>query len=167
MKTLTQLITTVMNKISLLTAIFCLSFILCFSQNYSNISINDVTINQNIIYGINSTSLVTIFGDPINIDNDFLEMENGIAQVYNYHGAKFWLLNNKVISFKITSNNFNIFNSNLTVGQNINNLQNLFPLSFANRSNNATIINVLGHDNYIYIEFTDFNTIKSIEHRSY
>lgn len=154
-------------KIKLLTTISCLSFILCFSQNYSSISINEVTVNQNIVYGINTASLIILFGEPINIENDFLEMENDTAQIYNYHGAKFWFLNNKLISFKITGNSYSIFSNNLTVGQNINNLENLFPLSFQNRASNSLIINISEYDNYIYVEYTDFNTIKSIEHRSY
>lgn len=154
-------------KFNLFTFLYCLSFVVCFSQNHSRISINEVTINQNIVYGINTASLITLFGEPINIENDFLEMENATSQIYNYHGAMFWFLYDKLISFKIIGNNYDVFDHNLTVGQNINNLESLFPHSFQNRSGNSIIINILEFDNYIYIEYTDFNTIRTIEHRSY
>lgn len=131
-----------MNRLkNLLFAIACASFMLVVSQDHSSININEVTINQHTVFGITTNSLITIFGEPLNIENDFLEMENATAQIYNYEGASFWFSNKKLVYFKITGNNYYFLNNNLAVGQNINNVEPLFPLSFANKSNNALIIN--------------------------
>ncbi len=126
-----------------------------------------ITVNQNNVLGMNIESFTSLFGTPSSSRNDYLEMSEKTTLIYEYNGGTFWFVDNSLYSFRIYGSEFSVFNINITVNQNINTTELLFPISFQNKSNNSLLVNIQEHDSYVIIEFNDFNLITSIEINSY
>lgn len=153
-------------KTGIISIICYLTFLNCNGQ-INAISKNDIMVNNNIILGMSTENFTALFGIAISTRNEYFEIDDKNALVYQYDGGTFWFVDNSLHYFKIYGSAFSVFNNGITVNQNINATELLFPLSFVNKSNNALIINILEHDQFITIEYNDFNWITSIEVNSY
>jgi hypothetical protein len=153
-------------KTGIISIICYLTFLNCNAQ-INTISKNAITLNNNIVLGMSTENFTTLFGIPIATQNEYFEISNKNALVYQYDGGTFWFVDNSLHYFRIYGSAFSVFNNGITVNQNINVTELMFPLSFQNKSNNALIINVLEYDRFITIEYNDFNWITSIEVNSY
>lgn len=153
-------------KTGIISIVCYLTFLNCLGQ-IDTISKNDITVNHNIVLGMNTENFTTLFGIPFSTRNEYLEMSDKNALIYQYNGGTFWFVDSSLYYFRIYGSEFSVFNSSITVNQNINATELLFPLSFLHKSNNSLIINIIEYDRFISIEYNDFNWITSIEVNSY
>ena len=140
-----------MKKIILI-ALFTISLQNCKAQN-NFINLNELTINDFDVIGINQNSIIQNFGQPTNIENYFFEIENTDGERYNYQGVLFSLINNEVISFRITGNNYAFTSNNTNIGNNISSLQGLYPISYENKGSDYLVLNVVNCDCFISIYY--------------
>ena len=96
-----------MKKILLIIIVVSFS---CKAQDNS-ISSKELTINNSIILGGSLTNLTLIYGDPIEIEKSFSEMDEVDMFFYKYNGINFTIKENTVSTFRITSNKFNLTKS--------------------------------------------------------
>ena len=82
-----------MKNLLLITILILISFN-CKAQN--TIDSNELTVNGIIVIGKNKSILATNFGQPINIEKSFSEMDNEDMYIYKYDGIVFYVSQNGV-----------------------------------------------------------------------
>lgn len=104
---------------------------LMFSQNNfinaSQMHINNINLNNTELQIVNSLGLT----NPINFYNE-LTNENYIE--YTKNSSKFYFQDNLLVDFILNDNSFFFIHPNLKVGNNIDSLSLIFPLSDGNKS---------------------------------
>ena len=149
-----------MKKIIILTIVLLLN-INCNSQN-DIIGASSLTINNLTVLDKEKSFLLQNFGQPLSIEQEYLEMDNINAEKYLYSGILFYLVENKVYSFQILNNTYSITAHKIKIGDNINILQNIYPISYSNKKNGLIAINIIGYDRYIGIRYNSNNIIQKI-----
>lgn len=149
-----------MKKILFILAIFVLTT--SISQTNS-INSRELTINNIEVFGMDKTTLVQKFGNPLSIIQEYFEMDELYAQKYTYSGIIFYITEGTVEIFKISNENFSFSKYNIKVCDHISKLQSYYPISYSNRRNNAIILMLSDLDASLVIEYNTNNLITSIE----
>ena len=97
------------------------------------IKYNNVTINSVNYLGKNVSLVTQNFGLPNSIEDYYFEMQDVMTKKYKYNGILFYIVNNNVDSFEISNKNYTFSNYSIKVGDNIDTLYKIFPLSYSNR----------------------------------
>ncbi len=148
-----------MNRIYII-LIIILSFS-CKAQNDS-ITTNLGTINSLNVFKASSDFLTENFGEPENIEEYFYEMENTQGSIYHYSGLLFYVVNNTVEGFEISTNEYVFTANNVKVGNNIDTLEFIYPNSYSNKSDGNLIILFSNADYYISVYYDLNNIINKI-----
>jgi len=139
----------------------------CKAQNNTIIS-GEITINGHGVFGNDVTLLVQYFGQPNSIEDYYYEMRELTAKKYIYNGILFYIVNERFDSFEITGSSHTFTVHNVKVGESIEKLQSIYPLSYANKSNGGLMLPLEDMDLFIVISFnTTNNLIKKIALYSY
>ncbi len=125
----------------------------CKAQN-NTIHSSEITINGTQFFGKEASLVTQHFGQPYSIKDYYFEMDDVMSQKYNYYGIIFTVINNRTYSFEITGSNYTFTNNNIKVGDNISTLQSIYPLSYANKTNNSLTIRFNDIDRFIIIFFS-------------
>ena len=125
----------------------------CKAQN-NTIHSSEITINGTQFFGKEISLVTQHFGQPNTIEDYYFEMDDVMSQKYNYYGIIFTVINNRTYSFEITGSNYTFTNNNIKVGDNISTLQSIYPLSYANKTNNSLTIRFNDIDRFIIIFFS-------------
>jgi hypothetical protein len=122
-----------------------LLYFISFSQEsnsikYSNININGISINQSKNFVISNLNLIdsgTIYLDEIaNEENTIFTLVNNINDIK----SEFYFNSDSLTNFDLLDSSFYLNNSNLKVGNTINSIQSIFPISY----NSKSVINGVG-----------------------
>jgi len=136
------------------------------SAQYNVITSNELTINGTQFFGEDVSVVIQHLGQPNTIEDYYFEIDDVMSQNYNYNGVLFTVISNRTYSFEITGSNYAFTSNNIKVGDNINTLQPIYPLSYANRSHNSLVIQFSDLDRYVLIFFNS-NQITEIRLESY
>lgn len=148
-----------MKKIILIFSLLVISYS-CKAQN-NTINSSELTINGIKFLG-NITNLITQhLGQPNSIEDYYFEMKDVMSKKYNYDGILFYIIDNKVDSFEIISDNYTFTINNIKIGNNIGTLQGIYPLSFTNKNNNGFTLPCSDIDKFIIISYRN-NLIEKI-----
>ena len=139
----------------------------CKAQN--TINRNEITINGLVIIGENKSVLISNFGQPLEIEKGYSEMDKVDMYIYKYDGAVFYVMKNLIDDFEITKNKHSISKYSLTkhdikIGDNIEKLKNIFPLSYSKKSETHMSIHIEKYD--VYVGFYIDNKTKKIKRMS-
>ena len=146
-----------MKEIILIFSLLLMSFT-CKAQDNS-INSSELTINGVNFLGNNVNLVTEHFGQPNSIEDYYFEMDKVMSKKYSYKGILFTIINNSVYSFEITGSNYAFTSHSINIGDNISNLQSIFPLSFANKSLEAFSLDFNDMDQYIIISFNATNNL--------
>jgi len=150
-----------------ITIILLITTLLSCKAQDNTINLNELTINNTLFLGNNVNLVTQQFGQPNSIEDYYYEMDEVMSQKYNYNGILFYIIDNKVDSFEVTGNNYTFTNHNLKIGDNIQILQPIFPLSYSNRSNHSLVVEFNGYDRFFVILFNNNNLITKIRLGTY
>jgi hypothetical protein len=139
----------------------------CKAQDRNTINSNELTINGVNYLGENISFVTQNLGQPFIIEDYYFEMDDVMSKKYNYKGILFYFVNNKVNSFEITGNSYSFTNNNIKVGDNIEILSSIFPLSFTNKRSDSIGLLFDDMDNYVTIFFNTNNQITMIRMGSF
>ena len=142
----------------------------CKAQN--TINANELTINGVAIRGKNKSMLISNFGQPLEIEKGYSEMDKVDMYIYKYDGAVFYVMKNLIDDFEITKNKHSISKYSLTkhdikIGDNIEKLKNIFPLSYSKKSETHMSIHIEDYDKYLSFLINKDNKIISMSVGSY
>ena len=87
---------------------------------------------------LDERDIITKFGNPINIMNEFDEMLQSNLKHLKYNGADVWFLNNELFRIIFTNNNYCFAMSNdkvIKVGDSIDLVAELFPVAWKDQEN--------------------------------
>lgn len=153
-----------MKKIILIT-ILIVSYS-CKAQENKILS-EDLTINGKLIFGMNKSDLILNFGTPTKIEKGFSEMDESDMYFYKYdNDLDFTLIDNTVDTFRVLSNKYNFTKHNIKIGDDINKLKSLYPLSYQNKSNDGIKLLFSDLDMFLIISFSN-NIIDKIYLHNY
>ncbi len=111
--------------------IIILTLIISFSCKSQNVvDSNTLTINGVNILGKDKSILISNFGQPNNIEKSVSEMDEKDMYYYKYNGTKFVVIDNIIDTFQISNSNFLFTSNKIKVGNNINTLKDIFPISY-------------------------------------
>ena len=113
-----------MKKIILICSLLIISYSFK-AQSHNAIHSNEATINGVVFLGQSVTLVTENFGSTNSMENYYCEMDNVMSQKYKYDGILFYIVDNKVDSFEITTNNYSFTAHNIQIGDNINKLQSI------------------------------------------
>jgi hypothetical protein len=130
----------------------------CKAQN--TINANELTINGVAIRGMNKSMLISNFGTPLEIEKGYNEMDEVDMYIYKYDGAVFYVMKNLIDDFEITKNKYRLTKYNIKIGDNIEKLKNIFPLSYSKKSETHMSIHIEKYD--VYVGFYIDNKTKKI-----
>lgn len=122
--------------------------------NSSEATINGISFLGND----NDVALVTQhLGQPNTIEDYYFEMDDLMGQEYQYNGILFHIANNRVEFFEITGSGYSFTKHNIKVGNNIETLSSIYPLSFADKGRNW--LSLYFDDIYMHVTifFDDIN----------
>ena len=119
----------------------------CMAQN--TINANELTINGVAIRGKNKSMLISNFGQPLEIEKDYNEMDEVDMYIYKYDGAVFYVIKNLIDDFEITKNKYRLTKHDIKIGDNIEKLKNIFPLSYSKKSETHMSIHIEKYDVYV------------------
>ena len=145
--------------------IFLISFIALFSLSCSaqnTINSNELTVNGVVVMGENKSVLTSSFGNPIEIIKDFSEMDNADMYTYKYNGLSLTVIENKVSAFVITKSKYVFTKHNIKIGGNIDNLKNIFPVSYNKKKDKGILLFLKDYDKNLFISHNDLNIITGI-----
>lgn len=142
-----------MKKIILIVFIIAINFS-CKAQK-NKINSNELTINGINFIGNNVSLLIQHLGQPNAIEDFYLEMDEVMSQKYIYNGVSFTTVNNEVSSFEITSSSFSFTSHEIKVGDNINTLESIYPISYSNKGQNWLGLLISDKDYFITIFFDE------------
>ncbi|MDG1041062.1 MAG: hypothetical protein P8H13_02880 [Polaribacter sp.] len=157
-------------KTNILTFLIAFAFLSCNAQNdhLNHVTHDKVKFNNLFNYDTNPNTIKNSIGNPISITLRFSELQDTNVTVYNYNGLKIDFINNIIYDFEITNNTYSLFIDGLEikVGNHINTLENKFPKSYNQRTQEGISIIVNDWDSWILIN-TNNNLITKIEHRNF
>ena len=138
----------------------------CKAQN--TINRDEITINGLVIIGENKSMLISNFGQPLEIEKGYNEMDEVDVYIYKYDGAVFYVIKNLIDDFEITKNKYRLTKHDIKIGDNIEKLKNIFPLSYSKKSETHLSIHIEKYDMYVgfYYE-NETKKIKRIKIGSY
>jgi hypothetical protein len=131
----------------------------CKAQN--TIKANELTINGHVIIGKNKSMLISNFGQPLEIEKDYNEMDEVDMYIYKYDGAVFYVMKNLIDSFSIIGSEYSFTKHDIKIGDNIQKLKYIFPLSFKEKSETYMSIHIEKYD--VYVGFYIDNKTKKIK----
>jgi hypothetical protein len=146
-----------MKKIILIFSVIVISYS-CKAQD-NNINSNETTINGNNFLGNNVSLITQHFGQPNSIEDYYHEMDDVTIYKYVYDNIIFTTNNNITYSFEITGNNYVFTSNNIKVGDNIQTLQSMYPLSFINKSLEGLVLGFNDIDMFIVISYNSNNNL--------
>lgn len=146
-----------MKKIIIIISLIAVSFS-CKAQD-NTIHSSELTINGIHFFGNNVTLVTQNFGQPNTIQDYYYEMQDVMSQKYIYNGIIFTIINNKVYSYEITGNNYVFTNHNIKVGDSIETLSLIYPLSYANRSDKGLALTFDDMDRFVIIVFNSTSNL--------
>lgn len=155
-----------MKKIILIFSLLTISYS-CKAQDRNTINSNELTINGVNYLGENVSLVTQNLGQPFTIEDYYFEMDDVMSKKYNYKGILFYIVNNKVNSFEITGNGYSFTNHNIKVGNNIETLSPIYPLSFTNKRSDSLGLLFDDMDYYITIFFNTNSQITMIRMGSF
>ena len=133
----------------------------CKAQNNS-ISSSQATINGYSVFKTSSQILIQNFGQPLNVEEYFFEMENTTGELYHYDGLSFYVIDDKIDGFEITGDQYEFTSGNIAVGDGIDLLQSTFPNSFSNKGEGEMIVTFSDADYFISFHYDENNIIDKI-----
>ncbi len=139
-----------MKNLLLITILTLISFN-CKAQN--TIDSNELTVNGIIVIGKNKSILATNFGQPINIEKSFSEMDNEDMYIYKYDGIVFYVLKDLIDDYEITNNKHSFTKNSIKIGDNIDSLKIVFPLSYEKKGIDFLSLDLTDYDKYISVYF--------------
>ena len=134
----------------------------CKAQN--TINANELTINGVAIRGKNKSMLISNFGQPLEIEKGYSEMDKVDMYIYKYDGAVFYVMKNLIDSFSIIGSEYSLTKHDIKIGDNIEKLKNIFPLSYSKKSETHMSIHIEKYD--VYVGFYIDNKTKKIKRMS-
>ncbi|MFS4456719.1 hypothetical protein [Maribacter sp. 2304DJ31-5] len=124
----------------------------CSSQN--TVDSSTLTINGINVIGKKKPILIQHFGQPVKIDKDFSEMSNEDMYLHHYNGVIFYVINDLVDDYEILNSNFKFTKHNIKIGENINRLKRIYPISFNKKGEeHLTIWLKDPNDKYVHIAY--------------
>lgn len=155
-----------MKKLFLILSIILFN-ISCNAQD-NEIHSDSLTINGNNFLGSDISTVTQSFGTPISIEDYYYELGDFISKKYIYSGILFYSVDNKVYSFEITGSNYNFTSYNISIGDNIEIFETIFPLSYANKEDGKLAFALSDIDRFVEIYYnTITKIINKIALRSY
>ena len=142
-----------MKKITLIFFVLLINYN-CKAQN-STINLNEATINDIQFYGKEVTIVVQNLGTPISIKDYYLETDKKMSKVYTYSNIIFYIINNRVDSFVIIGNSVLFSSHHIKIGDDIENLQSIYPTNFSNKGERNLILPIDDIDRFINISFNE------------
>ena len=138
----------------------------CMAQN--TINRDEITINGLVIIGENKSILISNFGTPLEIEKGYNEMDEVDMYIYKYDGAVFYVIKNLIDDFEITKNKYRLTKHDIKIGDNIEKLKNIFPLSYSKKSETNLSVDLINPDyKFFGFSFNKDNKIKSMSIGSY
>ena len=160
-----------MKKIIYILILFSIGTLTLNAQNssydFNLLDYNDQTINNQFFNGKDKSILIQNFGQPQSISKEYWDMDNDTAVVYHYKGIVFYIVKNLVYRFTIHGPQYGFSPYNIKVGEKLDRLQALFPLSFTNRKGNSIFLNIKENDSYVEIDADSNNLITRIDTGDY
>ena len=129
----------------------------CKSQNI--VDLNTLTLNNIEFLGKSKSFLFSNLGQAINYEVIKSEMDNKNMCIYKYNGANFIIVDDIVDSFEINNSNFSFTSSNIKIGDNIDTLKTIYPLSFDNKSSKHLSIQIMDTDMYVSFHYNSINKL--------
>ena len=148
---------TVKNIILLIT--LTIASLNCKAQN--TINANELTINGLVIIGKNKSMLISNFGQPLEIEKEYNEMDEVDMFIYKYKGIVFTVEENLIDSFSIIGSEYSFTKHDIKIGDNIEKLKYIFPLSFKKKRKSHIYLDIEKYDKYL--SFTNENETKKIK----
>jgi len=130
----------------------------CKAQN--TIKANELTINGHVIIGKNKSMLISNFGTPLEIEKGYSEMDEVDMYIYKYNGAVFYVMKNLIDSFSIIGSEYSLTKHDIKIGDNIEKLKDIFPLSYEKKNKTHISLHIEDYDKYL--SFTNDNKTKKI-----
>lgn len=138
----------------------------CKAQN--TINRDEITINGLVIIGENKSVLISNFGTPLEIEKGYNEMDEVDMYIYKYDGAVFYVIKNLIDDFEITKNKYRLTKYNIKIGDNIEKLKDIFPLSYKKKNKTNLSLSIINPDyKFFGISFNKDNKIISMSVGSY
>ncbi len=136
--------------------IIILTLIISFSCKSQNVvDSNTLTINGVNILGKDKSILISNFGQPNNIEKSVSEMDEKDMYYYKYNGTKFVVIDNIIDTFQISNSNFLFTSNKIKVGNNINTLKDIFPISYNEIGSKHLSLQIKDNDMYVSIHYDD------------
>lgn len=129
----------------------------CKSQNM--VDLNTLTLNNVEFLAKSKSFLFSKLGEPIDFEVKKSEMDDKNMYIYKYNGAIFVIIDDIVDSFEINNSNFSFTTNNIKIGDNINILSNIYPLSFDNKSPKHLSIQIIDTDMYVSFHYSSINNL--------
>ncbi|MDZ7755117.1 hypothetical protein [Rhodohalobacter sp.] len=146
------------------------------NSDFDLISVHDLKLNQTITLGDSKEEVTGVLGDPENIKQVHWEINDVMVNVYKYDHSTLSFLDNTLESFYIRDQSFVLTHKGdeFKVGDSIDVLNTMFPVSFTNMFDKSMVIYFgveVGSEmkpsiGYIYIEFDENNIITGVSTRS-
>jgi len=138
----------------------------CKAQN--TINRNEITINGLVIIGENKSVLISNFGQPLEIEKGYSEMDEVDMYIYKYDGAVFYVMKNLIDSFSIIGSEYSLTKHDIKIGDNIEKLKDIFPLSYEKKNKTNLSLSIINPDyKFFGFSFNEDNKIKSMSVGSY
>jgi hypothetical protein len=136
--------------------LFTISFN-CKSQNI--VDVNTLTLNNIELLGKSKSFLFSNLGQPIDFEAIESEMDYKNMYIYKFNGANFIIIDDIVDSFEINNSNFLFTSNNIKIGDNIDTLNSVYPLSFNNKSSKHLSIQIMNTDMYVSFHYNSINNL--------
>jgi hypothetical protein len=138
----------------------------CKAQN--TINRDEITINGHVIIGENKSVLISNFGQPLEIEKGYSEMDEVDMYIYKYDGAVFYVMKNLIDSFSIIGSEYSLTKHDIKIGDNIEKLKDIFPLSYEKKNKTNLSLSIINPDyKFFGFSFNEDNKIKSMSVGSY
>jgi hypothetical protein len=138
----------------------------CKAQN--TINRDEITINGHVIIGENKSVLISNFGTPLEIEKGYSEMDEVDMYIYKYNGAVFYVMKNLIDSFSIIGSEYSLTKHDIKIGDNIEKLKDIFPLSYEKKNKTNLSLSIINPDyKFFGFSFNEDNKIKSMSVGSY
>ena len=103
--------------------------------------------------------MIQDFDQPNTIEDYYYEIEDVMSKKYIYNDILFYIIDDTVDSFEITGGNYLFTNNNIKIGDNIQNLNSFYPISFANKNSEALYLDFNDIDMHIIMSYNSFNNL--------
>lgn len=158
---------------SILFVVFIQQTVKCQVNEHNSIDINSMTLkksvnNNNSSLIIEKNQFISVFGNPSSSNNQVSEIDDLEYFKAYYLENSFWFVNDKLEVIILKDSSFEIIynNNSFKVGNNINYLNSLFPISFSARKDNQIFISInnqaLKTDSFLVFNYNNSNVITEI-----